>query len=106
MAERIVVVGGDAGGMAAISQIRKRKSDAEIVVFEKGHWTSYSACGIPYVVAAQVAAIERLVARTPAQFRELGVDVRMRHEVTAIDLAARHVEVRDIEGQTTLEMGF
>jgi NADPH-dependent 2,4-dienoyl-CoA reductase/sulfur reductase-like enzyme len=106
MAERIVVIGGDAGGMAAISQIRKRKSDAEIVVFEKGHWTSYSACGIPYVVAGQVAAIERLVARTPAQFRELGVDVRMRHEVTAIDLAARHVEVRDIEGQTTLEMGF
>ena len=75
-------------------------------MFEKGHWTSYSACGIPYVVAGQVDGIERLVARTPEQFRASGVDVRMRHEVTAIDLARRHVEVRDIEGGTTLEMGF
>src|ERR1700687_5344287 len=98
MAERIVVVGGDAGGMAAISQIRKRKPDAEIVVFEKGHWTSYSACGIPYVVAGRAAGTKRVGARTPEQFRASGVDVRMRHEVTAIALARRHVEVRDIEG--------
>ena len=106
MAERIVVIGGNPGGMAAISQIRKRKPDAEIIVFEKGHWTSYSACGIPYVVAGQVAGIERLVARTPEEFRANGVDVRMRHEVTAIDLARRHLDVRDIEGATTLQTGF
>jgi NADPH-dependent 2,4-dienoyl-CoA reductase/sulfur reductase-like enzyme len=104
MAERLVVVGGDAGGMGAISQARKGKPDLEVVAFERGRWTSYSACGIPYLVAGQVESIERLVSRRPDEFREAGVDVRMGHEVTAFDLDARQVEVH-YDGRTYRE-GF
>jgi NADPH-dependent 2,4-dienoyl-CoA reductase/sulfur reductase-like enzyme len=47
---KLVVVGGDAAGMSAASQARKRlgPDELEIVAFERGHFTSYSACGIPY----------------------------------------------------------
>lgn len=107
MAERLVVIGGDAGGMAAISQVRKTRPDMEIVAFERGHYTSYSACGIPYLVGGEVETIEELVARTPQVFRDrFRVDVRMRHEVTAIDLDAREVEVHDIEHERTFRLGF
>jgi NADPH-dependent 2,4-dienoyl-CoA reductase/sulfur reductase-like enzyme len=46
----LVVVGGDAAGMSAASPARRRRGpdDLEIVAFERGSTTSYSACGIPY----------------------------------------------------------
>ena len=107
MGERLVVIGGDAGGMAAATQARRRRPDLEIVALEKGRWTSYSACGIPYVVGGDVDGIERLVVRTPQEFRDRHlIDVRTRHEATAIDLDKRTVEVRDHEHGRTYTTGF
>ena len=107
MAERLVVVGGDAGGMAAASQARRRRPDLEIVALEKGRWTSYSACGIPYLVAGDVGRLDDLVARDPRTFRErLNIDVRTRHEAVAVDLGARRVEVRDHGHDRTFRLGF
>src|SRR5262245_5132812 len=98
MTERLVVVGGDAAGMSAVMQVRRRQPEREIVVLEKGRWTSYSACGIPYLVGGSVGTIEDLVARSPETFRsEHGIDVRLGHEARAIDLDARTVEAWDHE---------
>ncbi|MDI5942908.1 FAD-dependent oxidoreductase, partial [Micromonospora sp. DH15] len=101
MAQRLIVVGGDAAGMAAASQARRRRdrSDLEIVAFERGHFTSYSACGIPYWISGVVPERDQLIARDPATFRaDFDIDVRLRHEVTAIDLARREVVARDLDG--------
>jgi NADPH-dependent 2,4-dienoyl-CoA reductase/sulfur reductase-like enzyme len=78
----------------------------EIVAFERGHWTSYSACGIPYLIGGEVDSVDALIARTPEQFRETGVDARVRHEVTEIDLAAQRVEVHDLDEGRIFTMGF
>ena len=102
-----MVIGGDAAGMTAASQARRRRPDMEIVALERGSWTSYSACGIPYHVAGLVDELDDLVARTPQQFRDRQrIDVRMRHEATAIDTAAGTVEVRDLERGRTFELGY
>ncbi|MEU7586175.1 FAD-dependent oxidoreductase [Micromonospora sp. NPDC049230] len=101
MAQRLIVIGGDAAGMSAASQARRRRdsADLEIVVFERGHFTSYSACGIPYWISGLVSGPEALIARDPETFRtKYAMDVRMRHEVTAIDLDRREVVARDLEG--------
>lgn len=107
MPERLVVVGGDAAGMAAASQARRLKPDLDIVALERGTRTSYSACGIPYLVAGDVEGPDDLVARTPDQFRrEHRIDVRMRHEAMAVDLDRRTVEVRSLEHDRTFHLGF
>lgn len=109
MAERMIVVGGDAAGMSAASQARRRRdrADLEIVAFERGHFTSYSACGIPYWVSGLVPERDQLVARTPAAFRDdFDIDVRTRHEVTAIDLDRREVVARDLDGGGEVRAGF
>ncbi len=41
--ERLVVVGGDAAGMSAAAQAKRRNPDLEIIVFERSPHTSYSA---------------------------------------------------------------
>lgn len=107
MVERLVVVGGDAGGMAAATQARRGRPDLEIVALEKGRWTSYSACGIPFLIGGDVAGLDDLVARDPQTFRDrCNIDVRTGHEVTAIDLDARKVEVRDHNHDRTFSLGF
>jgi len=107
VAEKLVVIGGNAGGMSAASQARKRRGrdDLEIVVFERGHFTSYSSCGIPYWVGDVVDGPDELVTRRPEVFRaEYAMDVRLRHEVTAVDLGARRVTARDVDtGEVTHE---
>ncbi len=99
MTERLLVIGGDAAGMSAAAGARRRRSvdELEIVVFERGRHTSFAACGIPYLVGNLVPDAESLVARTPEEHRSNGIDVRMRHEVVAIDTAAGTVTVRDLD---------
>src|SRR4051794_13303811 len=98
MSERLVVIGGDAAGMSAASQARRRRGPDElsIVAFERGRHVSYSACGIPYLVAGDVTDPDDLVARHPAEFRDRQkIDLRLDSEVVAVDVDAREVVVRD-----------
>jgi NADPH-dependent 2,4-dienoyl-CoA reductase/sulfur reductase-like enzyme len=105
--ERLVVIGGDAAGMAAATQARRLRQDLDIVALEKGDWTSYSACGIPYLVAGHIGSLDELVARTPQQFRDHHrIDVRLRHEAMAVDLDRRSVEVRDHDHGRTVRVPF
>ena len=96
MRERLIVVGGDAGGMSAASQARKRLGldRLEIVAFERGNYTSYSACGIPYFLGGVVESLEKLLVRTPEEFRDkYSIDARTGHEVVEVDLDKRAVHV-------------
>jgi len=107
-ARRLVVIGGDAGGMTAASQARRRADpdELEIVAFERGDYTSYSACGIPYFVGGLVTDIDDLIARSPDEHRRNSIDVRTRTEVTAIDLNARAVTARHVDTGRTVRETF
>ncbi|MGH3627048.1 MAG: FAD-dependent oxidoreductase [Sciscionella sp.] len=103
MARRLLVVGGDAAGMSAVSAARRLAGadELEIVAFERGGYTSYSACGIPYYIGTQVQDVAALIARSPAAFAtNQAIDARVHHEVTELDLDRRAVRVRDIAGGT------
>ncbi|MEU2161165.1 FAD-dependent oxidoreductase [Streptomyces chengbuensis] len=97
--ERMVVIGGDAAGMSAASQARRLRApgELEIVAFERSHFASYSACGIPYWVGGDVGRRDALVARTPQEHRKRGIDLRTRTEVVELDVPGRRVRARDLE---------
>ena len=95
MARRLAIVGGDAAGMSAASTAKRRDPDLEVVAFERGPYTSYSACGIPYYLGGLFDDSDRLISRSPDEHRANGIDVHARTEVTGIDLAARTLAVRD-----------
>jgi NADPH-dependent 2,4-dienoyl-CoA reductase/sulfur reductase-like enzyme len=99
---RLLIIGGDAAGMTAASQARRRVGveELEVVAFERGDYSSYSACGIPFFVGGEVTDIEELIARSPEEHRRNGIDMQMRTEVIAIDLRARAIAVRDLTSGT------
>jgi NADPH-dependent 2,4-dienoyl-CoA reductase/sulfur reductase-like enzyme len=104
--ERLAVVGGDAAGMSAAAIARRRDPDLEIFAFERGPYTSYSACGIPYYVAGELGDVDELVARSPEEFRESGIDTRTFSEVVGIDLDRRRLTVLDLDSRREYEEGF
>ncbi|MFE1382043.1 FAD-dependent oxidoreductase [Streptomyces sp. NPDC058740] len=108
MSERLVVIGGDAAGMSAASQARRLKGpgELEIVAFERGHFSSYSACGIPYWVGGDVDGRDELIARIPEEHRAREIGLRMRTEVTEIDVDRQRVRSRDLESGTEEWTGF
>lgn len=94
---RLVVIGGDAGGMSAAAQARRiRDADSlDVVVLEQGQDTSFSACGIPYWIGGLVGARSDLVARTPAEHEQRGITVHTGTRAEAIDLEAHRVTAAD-----------
>ena len=100
MSDTFVVVGGDAAGMSAASKAKRENPELDVVVFEKGEWVSYAACGMPYYVKGEVGDLEDLVAVTPEEFREeRDIDLRTGHEVIGVDPGAGTVTVEG-EGET------
>ncbi|MFW3172606.1 FAD-dependent oxidoreductase [Geodermatophilus sp. CPCC 206100] len=99
-AERLLVIGGDAAGMSAAAQARRLRPADElaITVLEQGPDVSYSACGIPYWVEGVVADRDRLIARTPGEFRAQEIDVHTGTRAEAVDLDAG--TVRTASGRT------
>lgn len=98
MSVRIVVIGGVAAGMSAASQAKRRDKTAEVMVLERGPHISYSACGMPYNIGVPARTVDDLVIVDPESARrDRGVDVRTRHEVLSIDLAAQRLRVRALD---------
>jgi NADPH-dependent 2,4-dienoyl-CoA reductase/sulfur reductase-like enzyme len=106
MTERLVVIGGVAAGMSAAAKAKRIDRDLEAVVYEKGPHISYGACGMPYLIAGDIAGYQDLIHRTPEQMARQGVQVHVRHEVTAIDATGRAVHVRDLESGRVFEQSY
>jgi NADPH-dependent 2,4-dienoyl-CoA reductase/sulfur reductase-like enzyme/rhodanese-related sulfurtransferase len=102
--QRILIVGGVAGGATAAARLRRLDEAAEIVLFERGPHVSFASCGVPYRVGGHVPDVEGLVLQTPESLaRRYRLDVRVRHEVVGIERGKKSVTVRDLETGRTFE---
>jgi NADPH-dependent 2,4-dienoyl-CoA reductase/sulfur reductase-like enzyme len=101
VSKRIVIVGGDGAGMSAASQAKRRDPSLDVIAFERGSVTSYSACSIPYYVGGLVRTTEELIARTPQEFQARGIAVHIQHDVLGLDLNNQRIHVRDHHGHNT-----
>ena len=104
---KVVIVGGVAGGATAAARLRRLDESAEIVVFERSGYVSYANCGLPYYIGGVIEDEHELTLQTPESFYErFRVQVKVRHEVTAIDRAAKCVEVRDLDSGRTFRESY
>ena len=94
---KIVVIGGVAAGMSAAAKARREDKDAEIIVYEKGGFLSYGACGMPYYISNENQSYEALIIRTQEKFKESGIMAYLYHEVTDINVESQEVKVHDLK---------
>ena len=104
---KVVIVGGVAGGATAAARIRRLDEDAQVIVFERSGYVSYANCGLPYYIGGVITDPEELTLQTPESFWErFRIDMRVRHEVTAIDPARKVVTVKNLQSGETFEENY
>lgn len=95
---RLLIIGGVAGGASAAARARRLCETSSITVFDRGHFVSFANCGLPYYVGDVIKEESNLIVASPQLFRErFNIEVRVRHEVTAIDREKRELEVKNLE---------
>ena len=97
MAKKVIIIGGVAGGASTAARLRRLDESLEIILIEKGEVISYANCGLPYYIGDVISARERLFLQTPEGMnRRFRIDVRVRHEVQAIDRDHHEVVIHDL----------
>jgi NADPH-dependent 2,4-dienoyl-CoA reductase/sulfur reductase-like enzyme/peroxiredoxin family protein/rhodanese-related sulfurtransferase/TusA-related sulfurtransferase len=94
---KIVIVGGVAAGASAAARARRLDESAQIIILERGQHVSFANCGLPYHIGGVIRERERLLLQTPQSLQDsLNLEVRVGHEVRAIDRKAHTVTVTDL----------
>ena len=104
---KVVIIGGVAGGATAAARIRRLDENAQIIVFERSGYISYANCGLPYYIGDVITDKNDLTLQTPESFwRRFRVDMRVKHEVTAIYPDKKAVEVRNLITDEVFEESY
>ena len=90
----LIVIGGDAAGMSAASQARRKNKEMSIAVFDKGEFVSYAACGTPYLIAGYVNDYKDLIAIDVDEFiNKRKINIQRHSEVTAVNFNEKKITV-------------
>lgn len=93
---KVLIIGGVAGGATAAARMRRECEDAQIILFERGEYVSYANCGLPYYIGGTINDRDRLFVQTVEGFvNRFNIDIRIRSEVTAIDVQSKTVIVQN-----------
>ncbi|MDR2643667.1 MAG: FAD-dependent oxidoreductase, partial [Planctomycetaceae bacterium] len=95
---KILIIGGVAGGASAAARLRRQSESAEIIMFERGEFISFANCGLPYYIGGEIVDKSILTVQTPQDFKSrYNVDVRIWHEVIAIDRNTKTISVKNLQ---------
>lgn len=94
MPQKIVIIGGVAGGATAATRLRRLNEKDEIVLFEKGEYISFANCGLPYHLSGTIKERDNLLLQTVEGMQnQYALDIRNFSEVTAINPTEKFVTV-------------
>ncbi len=104
MGEKIVIVGGVAGGATAAARARRISEKAEIILLERGPYVSFANCGLPYYISGAIAKRSKLLLQTPEGFdARYGVKVLVGTEAVEIDRAGKRVKAEGPKGEAWID---
>lgn len=100
MKNKILIVGGVAGGATAAARLRRLSEHSEIVLVERGEHISFANCGLPYYIGGSIKDHDDLLLTTPEELdARYNIDVRTSSEVLAINRPEKSIKVRDLVTQ-------
>lgn len=94
---RIIIIGAVAAGTSAAAKARRNTEEADIIIYEKDSFISYSGCGMPYYIGDIVENADELSPRTPEYFKhKYNVDILILHEVLSINPEKKTLEIKSL----------
>jgi CoA-disulfide reductase len=97
MTNKIIIIGGVAGGATTAARLRRLDEQAEIIMFERGEYISFANCGLPYYIGGTISERENLLVQTvEGMSKKFKLDIRNLSEVTKINRDQKTVEVKNL----------
>lgn len=100
---KIVVVGGNHAGTAAINTMLDNYKGNQVVVFERNTNISFLGCGMALWIGDQIDGSDGLFYSNKQKMEAKGAVVHMETEVTAVDFDKKTVTAKTAQGQTITE---
>ncbi|HZW48786.1 MAG TPA: DsrE/DsrF/DrsH-like family protein [Bacillota bacterium] len=105
--QKVLIIGGVAGGATAAARLRRLDEKADIIMFERGEYISFANCGLPYYIGGEIKEKSALTLQTPESFHaRFHVDVRVKNEVIAIEPKMKQITVLDHNTGLTYEESY
>lgn len=96
MNQKVIIVGGVAGGASTAARLRRLNEKAQIIMFEKGQYISFANCGLPYYIGDVITERDQLLVQTVQGMNQrFGIDIRNLSEVIKIDKENKVVTVKN-----------
>lgn len=93
---KIIIIGAQAAGASAAAKAKRINPEATIRIYEKSDIVSFGACGLPYFIGDHFSDANEMISRTPQQFEKDGIDIKILHEVVAIDTLSKKLKIKDL----------
>ena len=107
MAQKIIIVGGVAGGATAAARLRRISEDVEIILIERGENISFANCGLPYYIGETIKDRSKLLVQTVKGMSErFNLDIRNLSEVTSINPENKTVMIKNLQTGEVYEESY
>lgn len=107
MKQKIVIVGGVAGGASAAARLRRLSEEYEIVMFEKGRYMSFSNCSLPYYLSGVIPSVDTLILMEPERMlNQYHIKAKVLHEVISVNREEKEVMVKDLSSGKCYKEGY
>ena len=96
--EKLLIIGGVAGGASSAARARRLDENVEIIMFERGPDISFANCGLPYHIGGTIAERDSLLVTTPELMTtKYNFDIRTETEVLSIDREKKSVVAKNLK---------
>lgn len=105
--EKIVIIGGVAGGATLASRLRRLSEEYEIILFEKDEYVAFANCGLPYYIGDVIGDRNKLLVQTVEGLEQrYNLDIRNFSEVIAINDKEKTVSVKNHKDGSSYEESY
>lgn len=107
MSNKVLIVGGVAGGASVAARVRRLDEHAEVTMFERGPNVSFSNCCLPFFLSRTIEKSDNLVLMCPDQFhKQYNINAKVNSEVVKVLPEEHKVVVKDVLTGETYEESY
>jgi CoA-disulfide reductase len=107
MTQKVIIVGGVAGGATAAARLRRISEEVEIILVERGENISFANCGLPYYIGETIKDRSKLLVQTVKGMSDrFNLDIRVLSEVTSINSENNTVTIKNLQTGEVYEESY
>ncbi|WP_180316792.1 CoA-disulfide reductase [Cytobacillus eiseniae] len=107
MTQKVIIVGGVAGGATAAARLRRLSEDLDIILIERGEHISFANCGLPYYIGETIKDRNKLFVQTVKGMSDrFNLDIRNVSEAVSIDPKKKSITIKNLQTSEVYEESY